>query len=172
MTTNPPVGPLQAATVAYLTPPPRLRKDGTPVKKREPKKVTEDDAYCLAVLRMIRGLRIRATENTAILPLVRVIEAECVKIINTSLAINTERHRIDEMWAPSLREIARTLEISPASAHQRKTIGARIIEEEQAEAGAVKLTPAEREKKIVQAAAEAAGVTSIHEYRARHLRAS
>jgi hypothetical protein len=163
---------LEAATVAWLTPPPRVKSNGDPVKVREPQRQVEDDEYCAMVLRVLRGLEKRAIGNPAILPLVRDIEDYARQIINVSIATNAERYQIDPMLGPSMREMARILDISPPSALKRKRVGERIVAERQAHAGVAKLTPAQRERKQIEAAAQAAGVTSLAEYRARHARAS
>lgn len=172
MTTNPPVGPLQARIVALLRPAPRLKKDGTPYKIRKPKRVTEDDEFCASLLRQLDAFELRGIDNPAIVTLVLRVEARVKEIANVIIATSAEKHAADEFSAPSGRELARWMGISPASAHQRKTIGARIIDERHERANVTRISRTAQHKEVIKEAAKHVGVPSLDEYRARHRRSA
>jgi hypothetical protein len=179
---TPPAAEVADAFVRLITP------------QRERKHVTEDDAFLKMIWRMVRALELRTIANPLeMLSQVVALTQRMSEIANVAIAINSARHMLNPMSAPSMIECAHAMGIKKQSASERKKIGERVIAERLTAANAARLdtyrklkqqerdeaeivkaadrayrfAEARREADVINAAHEYA-VTQIAEYRARH----
>lgn len=138
---------------------------------RTPKHVTEDREFLLMMWRMTRALEARAIENPEMLTQAVALAQRLSELVNVAIATSAERHAIDPHRAASMRECARAMGISAASASERKIRGDKVIAKRLADAGAARIgkhraSEPEREAATIDRAAEHAAV-SLADFRAR-----
>jgi hypothetical protein len=139
--------------------------------RRRTDRVTENDEFMAMMYRFARAMESRVIDDPAMLLQVKKYAERVAEIPNVAIAFNAERYQLDAHAGMSVRECGDVLGISQPAASQRRKTGDAIIARRLADAGAHRFSEARREREMIdEANQEAAGITSLAEYKARHLR--